>query len=822
MKGFIATAILILIYTDGFTQATGNGKITGTVTDAVSKQPVEYATITVADEQTGKVINGASSDTKGIFAVTSLPDGTYRVVVDFIGYEKDTISNIVLNSSRKEVPLGNIFISPSRQTLKGAVITAKTPVIENKIDKIIFNTANDITSQGGVALDVLKKVPQVTVDVDGNVELQGNANIRFLINGKPSSVFGNSVADALAAIPASQIKSIEVITSPGAKYDAEGTGGIINIILKDNKAKGINGNVNLSAGTRLQNGSANLNIRHGNFGVNAYLSGNAQLNSRNTTIQNRLSADTTAHTTTRLLQDGYSDFQRTGYQGGIGFDWDITPKNNLTGSLSYNHFGNHNEGSTNQEQLTDNALNNPVSDLYTTRTSDNRFHNNSVDWSLNYKKKFRQEDRELNILYSSSFGKNYTDYTQSQVYSGTTIPFSGSSSNNPGTDRETNISVDYTQPISKKLTLETGAKLVLRNIHSAAAVNTLDPSSNEYAADVSQSYNLSYNRQIYAGYISGTFSLFNFLDVKAGARLEHTNTTIDFPGTSIPSYNTFVPSVVFSHAITKSQTIKISYSHRIERPDYRELNPFINLSDPYNITTGNPALKPEIGDNAELGYNRTFEKGGNIYVALIYRHNSDDIKPYTDFYSSYKVGDSVYNNVSVNTRRNIGEEVRAGISISGSMPVKDKLNLRTNIFVSDRYIMNQYAGGNTTSGLDYRINLNASYQVGKDFITELFGNYNSSINNVQGKTPQFFSYTLALRKQFANKKASIGVTATNIFSQYVKQVTTITDANYTSYSVREVPYRSFGVSFTYKFGKLEFKKGKNDDNNYGIAPADQQ
>src|SRR6201999_1914315 len=160
---------------------------------------------------------------------------------------------IFITSTKTQVSLNTILLSPLEHALQAVTVTASAPVVENKIDKIVYNAANDITSQGGLALDVLKKVPQVNVDIDGNVELQGNSNIRFLINGKPSSIFGSNLSEALQAIPASQIKSIEVITSPGAKYDASGTGGIINIILKNSNVEGVNGNVNLSAGTRLGN-----------------------------------------------------------------------------------------------------------------------------------------------------------------------------------------------------------------------------------------------------------------------------------------------------------------------------------------------------------------------------------------------------------------------------------------------------------------------------------------------------------------------------------------------------------------------------------------
>ncbi|PZF72188.1 TonB-dependent receptor domain-containing protein [Taibaiella soli] len=807
MKILLSTVTMLLLCLQAVAQ--GNGKITGKIYDAATKQPIEYATATVADSKTGKVVNGGTSDTKGLFVVTDLPNGNYSVYIDFMGYKRDTLA-VVLNSQNQVAMLNTIFLQSSQHMLKAVNIVAKTPVVENKIDKIIFNAANDVTSQGGVALDVLKKVPQVNVDVDGNVDILGNTNIRFLINGKPSSVFGNSITDALAAIPASQIKSIEVITSPGAKYDAEGTGGIINIVLKDNKMQGINGNVNLSGGTRLQNGSVNLNIRHGNWGISAYVNGNAQLNSRTLNSQDRTSTDTINNTTSRLLQNGYTDLQRHGYAAGLGMDWSITPKDNITASLSYNYFSNSSPGYTSQEQTTYDASGASLSDAYSSRNFTSKFHSGSTDWSVGYKKTFERKQQELDVLYSASFGANHSNYSQEQTYTGMETPFAGSSSINPGTDYQTNISIDYTQPVGTTLILEGGVKTVLQHINSDASVETLDPSSNEYLSDPTQSYSMKYDRHIYAGYLSSNFTLWKFLDVKAGARFEHTDTKIDFANTSIPSYNTFVPSLMFAHSLSEGQTLKLTYSHRIERPDYRELNPFVNLSDPYNITTGNPQLKPEIGDNFELGYSRGFKKGGNIYVALVYRKNTDDIKPYTTFYTDYPVGDSVYHNVSVTNRQNIGEEIRAGVSISGSLPI-NKLNLRANIFLSNRRIINQFADGATTNGFDGRFNLNASYQFNKDFVAEAFGNYNSSVHNIQGKTPQFFTYTFALRKQFWNRKASLGITATNPFNKYIRQVTTITDANYVSYSVRELPYRSFGLSFTYKFGKLEMKKAKEED-----------
>jgi outer membrane receptor protein involved in Fe transport len=241
------------------------------------------------------------------------------------------------------------------------------------------------------------------------------------------------------------------------------------------------------------------------------------------------------------------------------------------------------------------------------------------------------------------------------------------------------------------------------------------------------------------------------------------------------------------------------------------VNPFLNFADPYNITTGNPQLKPEIGNNIEFGYNKSFTKNSNIYIALIERINTQDHKTVTAFDSAYVAGDSTYKNVSVTNTQNAGTEYNTGINVSGSWNIKDKLSLRGNMFLMHRHSVGLPVGSMGTDGNRFRMNLNATYQLPHNLVTEVFGNYNSATNNIQGRTPQWITYTLAFRKQFWNKNASIGVTATNLFNEYTKQVVTVTTSDYSSYVERMIPYRSVGVILTYKFGKLEFKKGKEDE-----------
>ncbi|MFG4001388.1 TonB-dependent receptor domain-containing protein [Flavobacterium aquidurense] len=815
MRIFVLSLILLCSITS-FSQATGKGKITGKVIDSESKVPIEMAIVSIFREGETKAFNGLSTDQNGAFTIDNLPTGAYKITIDFISY-KEIVLNAVKVNGNNTVNLGNVSLAPSSNQLDEVKIVSKTATVQNKIDKMVYNTANDLTSQGGVATDVLKNVPMVSVDIDGNVELQGNPNIRFLINGKPSSIFGASVSDALQAIPASQIKSIEVITSPGARYDAAGTGGIINIILKESKVQGINSSINLSAGTRLENGSFNLNARKGNFGMGVYFSGNKQLNTKTKSSSDRISYNATRDSINRLYQNGVSPFTRSGYQTGINFNWSITPKDELTGTLGYNHFENNASGMTMQDQTSSLSNGTILSELISERNSTSNFRNNATDWSIGYKKTFEREDQELNVLVTSSYGKSVNNAGQQTAYENDVNPVSGLRSYNPGQDHQVEMSLDFVRPIAKGYTFEMGSKVSLENIDSNVVTDTL-ATDGSYLNNQGQTYGFKYKRNIYAAYFSSSFSLFNsFLVGKAGLRYERTNTTADFVGVSIPDYNTFAPSFTMQHKFGENQSIKFAYSYRIERPDYEELNPFFNISDPHNISTGNPFLKPEIGNRFELGYSKTFTNGANVYFSGYYRYNTDDIQSFTTFHSVLDVNGTNYTDVTLTQRYNIGSQTNIGASIFGSLAVADKLNIRSTIEFGER--SNSTPGYKTVSGFAYRANLNLSYQFSPTMMGEIFGNFRSSQKNLQGNRPSSFFYNMAVRKQFLHKTASVGITMANPFNKYLSQRSTSYGESFHQVNVKDIPVQSFGISFNYKFGKLEFKKGESDNHGEPQEPT---
>jgi ferric enterobactin receptor len=792
-----------------------NNNVTGKVIDAATKQPIEYATVTVLNKSTKNTVNGTITDATGSFVIKGLAPGNYIFKIQSLGYKDYTINTVTVQKNTP-VQLPVVELTKQENVLQDVTVSAKKPLIENKIDKMVFNAEKDLTSQSGVATDLLKKVPMVSVDVDGNVQLAGSSSIQFLINGRPSTAFGNNISDVLQAIPASQIKSIEVITNPGAKYDASGLGGIINIILKDNQSKGVNGNLSLTAGSLLQNGSFNITARKNKFGVNAFISGGTRLRSTTPNSVDRNSIDTSAKTNVQLLQNGASQFTRHGMQSGLGFDWNLDSLNNLTGGVNYNLFGYAGTGYVNQTQITTDMLNggNLLSNIASLSNSNGGFHFHNIDANLNYKRKFSKPDQELDIAWNSSFGTNHGYSNSEQYYVPSDTKFFGTQNDNPGTNNVHVMTIDYTQPFTPKIKFGAGSRITLTDIHSTATIHSLNPYTEAYYYDSSQSNYLDYHQQVYAVYSELSFPVGTLFDAQVGGRYERTEINDYYSNATTqvktPGYNTFVPSFYFIRKLSGNSTLKLSYSKRIERPSYQDLNPFVNTSDPKNITTGNPYLQPQIGNRYELAYNKQINNVGSFMVAAFYRNSNHDIQPYVYYYPTYKVGDSTFTNVSVSTRQNIGIERNMGMNLFASIDVSNALNLRTNMFFYYREQINQLDPGYNANSFNYHINLNASYQFKKDLAAEAFGNFRSARNEVQGRYPSFTTYSLAIRKQFWNKKGSLALTAVNPFNEYVNMRTILSGPNFTTNNLRQVPFRSFGLNFTWKFGKLEFKKDDKD------------
>jgi outer membrane receptor protein involved in Fe transport len=376
--------------------------------------------------------------------------------------------------------------------------------------------------------------------------------------------------------------------------------------------------------------------------------------------------------------------------------------------------------------------------------------------------------------------------------------------------------IDYTQPLHQDVTLGVGGKFSGYNISSIADALLWTPDVNDYIYDSALSNNLNYHQKVYAVYTELSFPVGKLFDARLGGRYERTQVNAFYANahqTIEKGYNTFIPSVFLMKKLTETQTLKLNFTIRINRPGYAVLNPFTNASDPKNISMGNPDLKPEIWDRYEVSYNNNLDKIGSVMLALFYRQSNGDIPPFITYYPSFVVGDTTYTNVAVSTTKNIGVEKNAGGNLYTDIHVNDKLNVRSNFLYFYRYTINNVDAGYNSQGTIYRINANASYQFPDNLAAEFFGSFNSRHHEAQGTFPSYTSYSLAVRQLLWNKKGSIALTANNFLSKYIYQQTDLYGPGFVSSSFRQIIYRSIGINFTWKFGKLEMKKEPPEENN---------
>ncbi|HSB94287.1 MAG TPA: TonB-dependent receptor, partial [Flavitalea sp.] len=617
--------------------------ISGHVADSVKAVDLGFATISLHQQGNKAVQKSVVADSAGNFLIERLPAGKYSVTLQFAGYVAVSRGNILLDNEHPAANLSTVFLAANEKTLQAVTVTAGPKLIENKIDKLVYNAEKDISSQTGVATDILRKVPQVSVDIDGNVELAGSSGIRFLINGKPSTAFGSNITDVLQSIPASQIKSIEVITSPGAKYDAQGTAGVINIILKKSMIRGINGNIALSAGTRSNNGSFNFNARRGKLGINAFVSGNYRPAANTQYTLDRETYDTAAFKKETLHQEGTSFGTRKGIQYGAGFDWTYKEKINFSGSFSMNQFQNEGSNSSFQHQQQMNEADGSLlGERRFTSTTSNHFTFSNLNVSLNYKRTFKKSGEELEVSYYKGATDNEPISDNMQVLLPTKEAFYGNKSQNVGSDKQSELKIDYSYPVSEKIKFDAGGKFSNSGVNSNATVHSLDPNSDSYYFNDYLSNALDYKQQVYAVYSEITFPIKKIIDVKIGGRYERTEIDSYFSNAQqqaeTTGYNTFVPTIYLARKINDNQQIRLNYNKRIERPGYWDLNPFVNTNDPKNLTTGNPYLLPEIARRIEISYNVNKPGVGYFMAGFFYRKSEQDAQSFIRFYPSYEVG----------------------------------------------------------------------------------------------------------------------------------------------------------------------------------------
>ncbi|RYD99436.1 MAG: TonB-dependent receptor, partial [Sphingobacteriales bacterium] len=744
--------------------------------------------------------------TDGAFVFESVAAGTYTLEVSASGYRAQSIALTLSNGAEKQ--LDAIVLAADAKELNTVVVSAQQQkaLVEDKGDRLVYNAAADISNSGGTATDVLRKVPGLSVDLDGNVQLRGNGNIKVLVNGKPSAIMARNLADALKQMPANVIKTVEVITSPGAKYDAEGAAGVINIITKRG-LRGFNGTVNVTAGDRSRSVGGNLSLKRKQIGLN--FSGNVS--------QYRNTSERFARTTfdsPRLIVENKTTSDNTGTSayGELAVDYDPDSLNHL--NLSVNIWGGDFPNNSTTYSHTSNGAGIVVDDFRNESRFRNPYGNGQMD--LGWTRSFRKEGQEVSLAGQfSRMPDNYFYSTDRMVGDKATRR---ERSDNYSRNKEYTIQADYTHPFSIKgrrdtsvLRLEVGTKAILRDIGSEVRVQVSGNGDDPLLADPSQDNDFGYKQHVYSGYTSLRWNNKQRWNTSLGARFEQTEINGDFitSGTHIDSrYNNFIPSAMISKGFGK-HTLKVSYTQRITRPLIWYLNPWINRSNPKQQATGNPELNPELSHATELSYSLVTPKGISFNSALYWRQTDNALEYVTEKLS----GDT-----TISRPRNIAKRGTVGLNVNVSG--KPNKNWSVNVGGDLRHqAISSIALNQSNEGFTWNANTNTSYKLPKGNYTfqGYAGVFSGWIGLQNTSTTIGYWYGLSAKKSFWQEKGSVTLSANTPFNSGNRQRNMGNGPGYTSEMGNYWVSRSFRVTFEWRFGQMSADGGKqgkkiaNDD-----------
>ncbi|MGE9516413.1 MAG: TonB-dependent receptor domain-containing protein [Solitalea-like symbiont of Tyrophagus putrescentiae] len=797
-------SVVYINYTKASTLAAPIGKIYGKVVDSANN-PIEIASVYLTP--LGSKISNMGTYTKedGTFILENVKYGKYQLIVSFIGYNTFTSQEISIDEHNTQVNTNLIRLTDSNKKLEDVVITDQKKLVEIKTDRIVYNAEQDITNAGGSATDVLRKVPLVNVDAQGNVDLRGNTDLLILINGKPSPIFTNSLSDALETLPADQIKKIEVITTPSAKYGSEGSKGIINIITKEEKQySGINGNINLSASKRSR---ANLGLNYYNKKFSAslmssvygsfksYGSYNFNKNIYNPTNNNKY-----------INTSGKTASHRLGILPYLTLNYNFDNLNTLSSSLMFaNRKGFNNQ---NVEQKIRGISNNIISEYY--NQSDRDTKSDGVDWTLSYVKRFSKENQELNLDYNFSHSTSNTDLNgNSFIDANLDTLLNNALSNNLSNNLDNSLTMFYSHPIKKTIKIEAGSKATLRKMDTKYNYTLYkDTNANNVIGSIVNK--LDFNQNIYAGYIMFNYNINTKTSLIAGSRIEYTHNKAAFTNNNLNhslnnNYNNIMPSLALVYKLNDMSSVKLNYRRGIYRPTIKYLNPYEDRTDSLNIKQGNPDLLPENNDLVELGYNLFFNNIPIANIIAFYQRTSNAIEPVTN---------NLANGASLTTYYNIGTQTNLGLSLLSSYRFFKTLTLRGELSLfNSNYSNISNKDINSSKYISYKANLMASYSIINNLSAELFFIFNSPRYIAQGKRPSFSIISLGLRKNFT-KNLSMNLSVSNPFKENIDFITESKTNDFEQTAINSIPFRFISIGIRYKFGKLNeanINKNQNKD-----------
>lgn len=754
--------------------------VTGKIIENSNNLAVEFATVIAVDTNTKATIAGATTNDKGVFLFTTMTSDFY-IEVTFIGFETQTITNF--NAVENYIDLETITLFEEASELNEVVVQAEKSQTVFKLDKRVFNVGADLSSTGASALEVLNNVPSVNVNIEGQISVRGSQGVQILINGKPS-VLASEEGNALGSITADMIEKIEVITNPSAKYDAEGTSGIINIVLKKSEKRGLNGSVTLNTGTP-NNHSIGVSLNRRTEKFNLF----SQIGYGRRTFPNeseRLSLDKT--TGTSLTTIGESDKNEKFFNIILGTDYHINDLNVLTLSGHY-AFEDEKEHSDQNYEFID-ASNN-VTDAWN-RNELTTASNPKWEYELQYKKDFKNHN-DQSLLFSA-LGTSFSKDQISNYNNTTTIGSQLNSLQQSHTNfsqNEYTFKLDYTHPFTEKYTLETGAQYVINDVSNDYEVR--DFIDNEWEVDTDFSNIFDYNQDVLGVYSTFAYETDKW-GIKAGLRLESTNLKTELRNTNQQNnqdYTNWFPSMHTSYKINDNVSLQAGYSKRIFRPRLWNLNPFFSFRDNFNISTGNPNLEPEFTDSFEVTSIFKFT-GGSLNFGVYHRATDEVIERVTTF----------QDNVSLSTPENIGTNNTTGIELNAKYSPLKWMTFTTDVNFNSFKRKGEFQATNFDfTGNRWSSRLTGKFQLPANFTLETTGNYRSEYKTFQSEIADNLFMNLGVRKKIMKGRLNLSLSIRDVFASRVNQTVIDQPTFFRSSESQRGRFTTIGIS--YGFGKGE-------------------
>lgn len=798
-------SFLILFLTFNATFAQKNSVLTGKLVDQSTSTAVDFASVALFNAANSQVA-GMLSNEAGEFSFANLAVGTYTLRVTFVGYEN--YEQLVSLKTDENKNLGTINLHrASAEVLDAVVVEAEVPDMRLGIDRKVFNVSQSLLSEGGSATDLLENVPSLSVDMDGTVSLRGSSNVRILIDGKPSAMAGSDITQTLQSLPANSIQSIEVITNPSSKYDAEGQSGIINIVLKKNIRRGLNGMITASGGSyNNYDGGISLNYRDEKF--NYYGNYNFRKSNR---LGDGFNKNTNLSNNGRTENTSENSRKGNGHSGKLGIDYNIDDKTTI--GLSSNFSIRDNNRS---EELFYQYFNQPDLSGTSNRITEQNEDDFGYDLNLDFRRDFNRPGE--NLMANFAYGKSTEDGIQhfNQVFSENGQPDDQRINNTSEVGKNANIQIDYVLPFDEENRLEAGYRTSIRYDDEEQISDRFDPVSNSLIRDYDLTNRFEMEDIVHSVYSNYQNKITDKLGFQLGLRLEqaYLNTIYESLDPSVAEENHLTegkldylrlyPSLFLTQQLGEDEQLQASYTRRVRRPRGWQVNPFIDISDPMNIRTGNPNLMPEDIHSFELSYAK-FWPMVTLTSSVYHRRVNDGIE-------SIRTSANEETSATMSQWYNISRTDATGFELISKVTFSPKIDATANFNAFyNKYFGSEEFNLEPTDGFNWDANISSNVKILKDLSGQIRAQYYAPRTRAQGTSIASFVMDAGVKMDVMNKKGSIMLNVRDLFNQRRWGGTTSTQY-FTQEFERRWMRRTVTLSLSYRFGKNDFNTKQTDRN----------